>query len=219
MKKIIPLLAVASALLMVNLVLAQDPNSERVSTLIDIRNDFILSEKGENQTGQSMKVLWQYKWIGGFLESDYKSKNHALTIKPSFLLKQGPWYFLGGASTNSQGSDFVQAGVWYLNSFGKFNIFLDLRNYWSVSDKENGYTDNLLRVMYPIGGKFSAGFDLYYDHWWNQPSHNWFLVGPRVKYQLTKKINIYLRVSHEWDVFNGKTGGTDRIITGIQIFF
>lgn len=214
MKRII-FLAVVFAAFVINPVLAQEP----ISTMVDLRHDFFYPKKGENLTAQSLKILWQHNWLAGFLESDFKSSNHALTLKPSLLLRHGPWYFLGGLSANSQGSDFVQAGIWHVNRFGNFNILLDLRNYWSISGKGNNYMDNLLRVMYPLVGKLSIGTELGYDHWWNTSNHNWFLVGPRISYQLTKELSIYVRVSREWDVLGNKTEETDRIRTAIQFNF
>ncbi len=217
MKKIFVLAAAMVALLASGPVWAQ--GSEKVSTMIDLRNDFIVPEKGENLTGQSVNILWQSKWIGGFLESDYKSKNHAFTIKSSLLFIKGPWYFLGGVSTNSQGSDFVQTGFWYVNNFGQLSVLLDMRNYWSITSKQNDYTDNLLRVMYPITDRASIGADLAYDRWWNVSSHNLYFIGPRLSYQLTKEISIYTRVSHEWDVLGSKTEAVDRIRVGLTFAF
>lgn len=203
----------------VNIAFAQEAaNPEKVSGSIDIRNDFILPEKGEDLIGQSVNVFWQYKQVGGFLETDYKSKDHAFTIKPSLLLNKGSWYLLGGTSTNNQGSDFAQVGFWYINNFGKFKVLVDARNYFSVSGQSNGYTDNLLRVMYPITDKLSIGTDLAFDHWWND-GHNWYFVGPIVRYQLTERVSIYTRISHEWNVLNTGTETTDRIRVGLTINF
>ena len=215
MKKAAIILATAVTLFVSAPILAQEP----VSTIIDIRNDLIFPEKGGDQTAQSLKIWLQYGRISGFLESDFKNENHALTIKPSLLFKQGPWYFLGGLSTNSQGSDFVQAGLWHVSRFGQFSVLLDLRNYWSVSGKGNSYTDNLLRVMYPIAGKLSIGGELSYDHWWNERDRNWFFIGPRVSYQLTKEMSVYVRVSREWDAIGSRTESTDRIRTAVQFNF
>ena len=212
-------LAAIVLILMASSVLAQEPAAEKLSVMIDVRSDFILPEKGENITAQSVNIWLQGKRFSGFLETDYKSKSHTLTIKPSFLFKQGPWYFLGGASTDSQGSDFVQAGAWFVDSFGKLNVLADLRNYWSISGKKDGYTDNLLQVMYPITGKLSIGTDLLYDHWWNGPGRNLYLVGPIIAYQLTKEINVYTRVSREWDVLGDKTQTVDRVRLAAMLIF
>ena len=212
-------LAAIVLILMASSVLAQEPAAEKLSVMIDIRNDFILPEKGENITAQSVNIWLQGKRFSGFLETDYKSKSHTFTVKPSLLFKQGPWYFLGGASTNSQGSDFIQAGVWFIDSFGRFKILADLRNYWSILGKENGYTDNLFRVMYPIAGRLSVGGDFLFDHWWNGPGHNLYFVGPRIAYQLTKEMSVYTRVSREWDVFGDKTQTVDRIRLALVFIF
>ena len=68
---------------------------EKVSTVVDIRNDFIYPEKGDKQTVQNINVYRQYKQIGGFLESSYKNKNHTLTIKPSTIYKKEAMVLFG----------------------------------------------------------------------------------------------------------------------------
>lgn len=212
-------LAITVVILVANTVMAQEPTTERVSTMIDIRNDLIVPEKGESQMAQSVNVLWRYKGFGGFLETDYKSKSHTLTIKPSLLFRLGSWHLLGGLSTNSQGADFAQTGAWFIDSFGNFKVLADLRNFWSISGRGNSYTDNLLRIMYPITSKFSIGADLAYDHWWNETNHNWYFVGPRISYQLTKGVSIYTRVSREWDALGDKTQTVDRIRLALAFAF
>jgi len=219
MKKILVIFMVAMVVLLeVSLVFAQESKTDKVSGSIDIRNDFIYPEKGESQVGQSVNAFWQYKQISGFLETDFRDNSHTLTIKPSLLFNKGSWYLLGGMAANNQGSDFVQAGIWYVGNLGRFKVLLDARNYFSISSKNNGYTDNLLRVMYPITEKLFIGTELAFDHWWSD-SHNWYFIGPRISYQLTEKISAYIRVSHEWNALNTGAETADRIRLGLAITF
>ncbi|GEM_PF-2026726 len=181
--------------------LAQDANSEKISGSIDIRiSDFVYPEKGENITGQSLNAFWKYKQYSGLLETSYISESHSFTIKPSIQFSKGPLSALVGLSTNDTGSDFFQVGIWYADSFGKFKVLVDARNYFSITSQENGYIDNFVRVMYPITDKLSAGIDFGYDHWWEGNEHNWYFFGPRAVYQITKDVSIYIRVSREWNV-------------------
>lgn len=222
MKKIIILVLVVVMLAATGVVFAQETKQEEkvenVSGFIDIRNDFIYPKDGVSQTGQSLNALWQYKWFGGYLETDYKSQSHTLTIKPSLFVNKGPLYFVGGAATDNNGSDFVQAGIWYIDDLGKFKILFDSRNYFSTSGQSNGYIDNFLQVMYPITEKISVGTELCFDHWWND-GHNWYLVGPKISYQLTKNVSVYIRGSYEWNVLETGTETVVQVRTGVMINF
>lgn len=182
-------------------VFAQETNPEKPSTFVDFRNDYMVSQNGSGQYVELLMVWWQYKELGLVFEETYANKVHAICIKPSALWKIGKsLYLLGGLSTDSSGSDFVQTGAWYINNFGKFNVLADMRNYWSITGQNNGYTDNLFRFGYLPSKNFSVGIDAVYDHWWNGPAHDWFLIGPRVGYKITDTIGIYGRVSPEWDI-------------------
>jgi hypothetical protein len=200
-------------------VFAQEADSEKVKTFLDFRNDIVSSDKSGGQTIQAGTLWWQYKALGGVLEPELRTKNHYERMKASLLWKFGQsWYILGGATADSQGSDFVQAGVWYVGNLGKFKVLLDARNYFSISGQSNGYTDDLLRIMYPITNKLSVGTDIAFDHWWGD-GHNLYFVGPRISYQISKNISIYARVSHEWNVSAAGTEETDRIRVGLAITF
>lgn len=197
-------------------VFAQD--SEKVSGFVDVRNDIVLPKDEEDITVQSVNIFLKHGRAGVFLESADRSKDHVLTLKPSLLLSKGPWSLLVGAATNSKGADFAQAGAWYINSFGKVNIFADLRNYFSISGQSNGYTDNLFRIMYPITDKISVGAELVFDHWWND-GHNLYLIGPRAIYQFSKTASIYIRVSHEENATCTGTVETNYIRTALMYTF
>ena len=187
-------------------VFAQETNSEKASTFVDFRNQYYASQNGSSQYAEALMVWWQYKALGLVFEESYANKAHSICLKPSALLKVGnSLYLLGGLSTDSNGSDFIQTGAWYMNDFGKFNVLVDMRNYWSITSQSNGYTDNLFRLMFPVGKGFSGGIDLAYDHWWSGPSHDWFLIGPRLSYKITDVIGIYGRVSPEWDIRENNT--------------
>lgn len=219
MKKLMLVVVVVFLMVSAALVSAQEPVAKKVDVLIDLRNDFVASEKSSNKTIQAATVWVQGKLVGGILEPEYCSKTHYEKIKGSLLLKQGSWYFLAGATSDSLGNDFVQAGIWYVGKVGKANVLVDARNYWSTSGRDNGYTDNLLRVMYPIGKGFSVGMDFAYDHWWSSPSHDWYCVGPRISYKVTENISVYARVSRDWNVVSGEAEKTDKIRVGLSLTF
>lgn len=208
---------------------------EKVSGSIDIRiSDFIYPEKGENITGQSLNAFWKYKQYSGLLETNYISDSHSFAIKPSVQFSKGPLSALVGLSTNDTGSDFFQAGIWYADSFGKFKVSVDARNYFGITSQKNGYIDNFVRIMYPITDRFSAGIDFCYDHWWDN-DQDWYFIGPRISYQLTERISVYVRPSREWTVkktavetlvgstmvttTERETTSTDKIRLGLVITF
>lgn len=193
-------------------------NHEKVSGSIELRNNLIFPEKGEDLTSQTVNVYLQYKQFSGYLETCYKSQDHSFVFKPSIQYTFGHWSLLLGVSSDNSGSDFVQAGLWYANNFGKFKVLVDARNYFSISGKSDGFTDNTLRVMYSITEKISIGTDLMFDRWWND-SHNWYLFGPRVSYQFNNNISLFIRASRDWDVKNIETTTTDQIRTGLIISF
>lgn len=215
MRKII-LVVVAFLLLVVNMVSAQD----KISTFIDFRNDYVMPENGDDQYVQAMAIWWQYKSAGLIIEESYADKSHSSCLKSALSWKVGKaWYLIGGVSVNSQGLKFVQTGVWYINKLGKASIYIDLRNYLSITDQKNGYTDNLFRIMYPIGKGFSVGTDLIYDHWWSGPSHSWYFIGPRLSYKINVKTSIYARVSREWNVKEASSVTTDKLRVGLTFSF
>jgi hypothetical protein len=220
MKRIFVLLAVMIVVLLtVTPVFAEDEKSDKVFTYMDFRNDVVNSEKTGGQNIQSAVLWWQAKYLGGVVEPEFRSKNHYERIKSALLWKVSEsWYLLGGISVDSQGSDFVQVGVWRIGKIGPFNSLLDARNYFSTSGQSNGYTDNLFRLMYPFTNKLSVGLDVCYDHWW-QDSRNLYFAGPRITYQLTENINLYARFSREWNTFSTGTEYTDRFRVGIVITY
>lgn len=218
MKKVFLAVAVMMFFIAGSVFAQETVNPEKVFGSIDIRNDFIFPEKGDDMIGQSVNILFRYKSLGGYLETDYKSKDHSLTLKPAILFCIGQWSLLGGMSTNSKGADFAQTGIWYANSLGKLNFLVDARNYWSITSQSNGYFEIFSRATYPVIEKVSAGVDLDFTHWWGD-GHNCYFIGPRISYQLTERISIYARVSREWNVLDAGTETTDRIRLGVAVTF
>lgn len=216
MKGFIAILVVV-VVIIASVVWAED--SDRVSTYLDFRQDYKNPQGGASETGQSIVVWLQYGSIGGLFEGDVTNKSHYVDFKPSLLYRKGSFYLLGGFAADSLGSEFIQTGVWYLNTFGKLCVFLDARNYWSITSQDNGYAENFLRLTHPIAGKFYGGIDMIFDHWWSGESHNCYFVGPLIGYEITKEISIYLRVSREWDILGGNTNQTDRAKLGLVFYF
>lgn len=194
-------------------------DSDKASTYLDFRQEYKNPQGGAGETGQSIVAWWQYGSIGGLFEGDITNKSHYVDFKPSLLYRKGSFFFLGGFAADSLGSEFIQTGVWYLNTFGKLNVSLDARNYWSITGKDNGYTEEFLRVTHPIAGKIYGGIDMIFDHWWSGKSHSCYFVGPLVGYKFTSTTSLYLRVSREWDVLGGDTRSTDRLRLGLVFYF
>ena len=195
---------------------ADQEKEEKVSTTITIKNDWVFPNSGESFDVQRLSAYWHYRYLGGGFDLNYGRKGDYIQVKPYLTLNKGPWYLVGGFSADNY-SQYVQTGFWYVNTFDKLGVFLDVRNYFGVGGKSDSYLDNFLELTYPLGKKFYVGVDLIYDHWW-QGSHDWALVGPLVGYKFTDTVSAFVRVSHEWDMA-GKTSEANCVRLGLTFKF
>jgi len=218
MRTITVIIGIVIVLVMTGICLSQE-GEERVTSLFVLRNDWVSPKEGKSSVTQLNSGYWHFKSFGGGIDVKSNLQANFLEAQPYLTINSGPWYLLGGFSTNSAGADYIQTGLWYIKSFSKLTVIADLRNYWAVSEKANGYTDNLLEVTYPLTEKFFTGFDFRFDHWWKGKSHDWYLAGPLIGYNLTKSTSIFLRVSREWDVLDSRTSRADRIRIGLKLCF
>jgi hypothetical protein len=124
--------------------------------------------------------------------------NDYISVKPIATWSLGKGFSLvGGFSSDSEGKDHVQIGVWYAAKIGKLSIFLDPRYYFEASDEADGYFDGFLEASYPLSDKVTLGIDVVYDYWRNQEGSSWGLIGPVVSYKLTKPLKLFFRVAKE----------------------
>jgi hypothetical protein len=190
-------------------------------TTVVLKNDWV---KPEGSRGFFANGLWLYthkdKFGIGF-DSCENYKDGYYQIDPFITYDKGHWSGLVGFSSNNLGNNFVQVGFWYTKTYNKkLSVFVDIRNYFTVSGKQNSYLDNFMEITYPIGDKFYAGIDVEYLKWWDNSSHQCFFVGPLVGYKLSKNVHMFLRVSEEWDKKNHKTSTeTDRVRLGLKFMF
>ncbi|MCK4540180.1 hypothetical protein KAU09_03435 [Candidatus Parcubacteria bacterium] len=193
---------------------------KKASALIVIKNDFVEPEKAESYHKQSMTIYCHDgNWFGGGLSVTVKPKYDYTEVKPWFTLNKGPLYFLGGLSTDSSGNDYIQGGGWYINKFGKFKVFFDLRNYWNIDGESSDYLDCFLEGEYPLGKKFYVGLDLDYCHYWQDEDHNFYFVGPYVGYKVMDNLSVYLRLSCDWNVVHDNADRTDKARIGLKVTF
>ena len=225
MKKLVLLLTTIMFGFVVGLVpaLGAEDNSENKgkgsSTLITLKNDLVKPEEGESYHKQSVTIYCHNgNWFGGGLDVTVKSKYDYTEVKPYFTINKGPLYLLGGLSTNSTGSNYIQSGIWYINKFRKVNIFFSLKNYWNIAGESTDYLDCFLESEYPLSERFYAGLNLDYCHYWNE-NHQFFLIGPYVGYKIIDNVSVYLRLSRGWNIVEDQSNRTDNIRTGLEITF
>ncbi len=200
-------------------VYAEEAKENKVSTLLFLRHEWVKPEQNTNYNSQSLFVFWQYKWFGAGLDTTMRRKSDYLEARPFLAFNKGPWYLVGGFSTNSQDMDFGQAGIWYLNNHGKLFVFADIRNYWSIDGKKTDYLDTFLELLYPVAKKIQVGIDLTYDHWWRGSSHNWYQIGPILRYDFNQNIALHLRPTREWDVMENVKTKADSLRLELRFCF
>lgn len=219
MKRLLIAVMITTLAFGVNVCFAQSNGKDKITTSLTIKNDFGFPKDGEDYTTQAISAYWHYKWLGGGIDLRANFRNDFLEASPYLTLNYAHWYLLGGCVVDSEGSDFIQVGLWYINTIGKFNVVLDLRNYWPVDGKNlNSYTDDFLEVTYPLSDRFFVGIDLEYAHWWEGPSHDYLSVGPLVGYKISKNVSIFVRPTYDWN-FADKTTGTTRVRVGLSLSF
>jgi len=201
----------------VSLVSAEEAKEEKVSTTIVLKNDFVFRNSGQSFDAQRMSTYWGYKSFGGGFDLSYVRKDGYIQVNPYLTLSKGPWFLVGGFSFDNF-SQYVQFGFWYLNRFGDFDVLVDVRNYFAVGGKAEGYLDNFLEITRPLGERFYAGLDLEYVRWWGC-NHDWYFVGPLVGYRITKNVSTFVRISHEWDALGSRTNEANTIRLGLTFKF
>jgi hypothetical protein len=201
----------------VSLVSAEEVKEEKISTTIVLKNDWVFRNSGQSSDVQRMSTYWGYKSFGGGFDLSYARKDGYIQVNPYLTLNKGPWFLVGGFSFDNF-SQYVQFGFWYLNRFGDFDVFVDIRNYFAVGGKAEGYLDNFIEITRPLGERFYAGLDLEYIHWWGA-GHDWYFIGPLVGYRITKTISTFVRISHEWDILGSRIKEANCIRLGLTFKF
>lgn len=216
MKKIIAIAILAC--LVAGVTFAQDKEA-KVSGSIVSKTDFVFPQEGKSKTTEVLSMYWQYKRLGGGLDVVMDPKNDFFQTEPYLTFNKGPWYLLGGAAINSAGNRWAQTGGWYINKFGRFNLVIDVRNYWGLNSQSVSFLDTFGEATYDLSEKLFAGLDVEYVHWWKGKSHNRYFVGPVLGYKVIKNLTVFVRPSREWDALAGSTKYTDKVRIGLKFCF
>lgn len=210
----------------------KDKEKGKFSAIVSIKNDLGFPQESKDYTVQALCAYWHYQLpesgpnvgIGGGVDLRANFRDEFLEASPYMTFNYKAWYLLAGGVVDSKSQNYVQIGLWYIDSWevkkiGKFNMFVDVRNYWPASSGKNihTYIDNFVEVTYPIG-KFFVGTDIEYIHWWKGPSHDWVSVGPLVGYKITKNVSVFVRPTYDLDIMDEATG-TARIRFGLCLSF
>ncbi len=222
MKKKISLIGIVAIVVIISLqfaVLAEEKKEDKISTFVVLKNDFVSPQHGESYFSHTT-IYSFYRQFGGGMDITYAPKNNYHCFQPFITLNKGPFYALAGYSGDSLGGKHFQAGAWFAKTHKKLSFFVDLRNFWAVSEEGIGYLDLWVYISHPIGKRerFFVGLETEYIHWWEKQPHNWYMIGPVVGVNITKNISLYVRPSMEWDIAEG-TNRTFKIRTGIKFSF
>lgn len=192
---------------------------EQVRTKLSIQNDFVDPDEGESFTKQKAIAYFQKGDIGIGGEVLLITKFDYLRFRPYATLKLGPVIPIFGFSTDSKGSDHIDAGLWYSRKFGNFGVFVDLRNYWRLNTNSVDFTEEIVAMSYNINEKFFAGVDLIYDHYWKSKD-DWYLVGIPLGYKAANNVDVFIRPTYEELIpEGGEKSGTRSLRMGINISF
>lgn len=203
-------------------VCAEESANDKLSTNIVLKGTFVKPHHGEAYFAAQFCGYWHYKWFGSGIDVTDVRRKGWTQLSPYLTANRGSFYALVGFQADSDRTHHVQTGLWYVNRFKKFNVFLDVRNFWAVSNNTFHYLDVWLSLSHPItpvSEKLFAGVELEYIHYWTGPSHNWYFVGPFVGYQFTKNISAFVRLSREWDVCSGIAEPADSVRVGVKFTF
>lgn len=199
---------------------ASEPSEEKVSTLLILKNDLVAPQHGKSFFSQTITGYWHYKWIGGGGDFTYAPRKEYLEIKPYVTVNKGPFYALLGYSGNSLEQKYIQAGGWYLNTFGKLTVFVDVRNYFGVNKSSISYLEAWISAYYKLGERFYIGAENKVAHWWDpKKDHNQVMLGPLVGYNITKTTSVYVRPSVTWDQIDGHTKRDFCLRVGLKFVF
>lgn len=191
---------------------------KNIATMVNLNTDFDNPEKGDSYTKYGMFTYWHKDWLGGGVDITVNPKSEKTTVKPIVTINNGPYYLIAGLSTTSSGNDYFQAGVWYINSFGKLNICLDVRNYFDIKDGGTDFADNYFEATYGLSENISAGLVVIYDHWW--ASDNDFLkIGPIAYYKINENAKVYIRATTESFWSDAGKSDASEIRLGVKFFF
>lgn len=182
--------------------------ADKVSGSVVYRANYISPENGDGLFAHDLNAYMNLGKIGLGLDTLTLSERDYLRLRPYATIKANDRIkFVGGLSTDSNGADHMDVGVWYADRFGRFTFFADPRLFFSVSDEANDFFDLFVESLYQVNDKLSVGVNVCYDHWWESGS-DWMLVGPVAYWKLTDSVTIFTRIGREMD-FRGGSESTD----------
>lgn len=138
---------------------------------------------------------------GGY---DRLQSNH-WNVKPFATVNWRQFYGIAGYSVDTRkfGDNHIFFGMWYVNKFGKFEVFLDPRFYKSVNSNVSDYVDLFGSVKYALNDKYKVGVEGEWTHWLGRHNdHHWsfvrilgerkfngfsFGLGPGIAWDISKK--------------------------------
>lgn len=222
MKKIMIMLVAAIVVLCcgAEIVRGEESGSQKnVSGFLTLKNNWVNPQKGEDVFFQTACVFVQTTsplGIGG--DFTYQPDGDYVEYAPYLTLNSGPHYAIVGLSANSLGGDYVQAGYWHINKYGKVKVVADLRAYLETNSKSKTFLDNYLEVGYPMGASISASLAME-DIYKFDGAANTFQAGPIIYYKVSKSVVVFGRYLHAWSKSDAGKSQAEKFRLGIQYPF
>lgn len=196
-----------------------------LSGYVILRNDFKFPHAADKKEYmfQRLNLYARQKIFGAGLDIDYAHKLDYMQVRPYFSLNFDPLYLTFGY----QGFDFksvatshVQTGVGVAKSLGRWNGFIDVRNYWGIDKKSGGFIELWAGLYRKIGEKWFVGAEIGFDHWWkNSNPHDWVLAGLIAGYDFTKTVSASVRLAQTWNIEEEKRARESEIQLRLKYAF
>jgi hypothetical protein len=212
-KKIICISIVILFCLMSGMAFAEDmelpQDHKTVSVLMLLKQNWIMPEHGDAFFSEGITLYGHHRSnIGLGMDIDLTPKADYHRYRAYLTYNSGPWFALAGISTDSNGSEYAQAGFWYSKKHGLWEIFIDQRLYMATDGKSVTYSDLYVEAVYPVVKDVKLGLNACYDHGFagKAKKFDWWFVGPVVYFDnlLGNGLTPYFRIGYESNVLPGQ---------------
>ncbi len=186
---------------------------------ITYKGDLVQPADATSRAEHRVEFYTRYKeTVGAGVDTIIAPKSSYSLFRPYITATSGKLSAIAGYAADSKKTEHIFGGIWFTPSIGKFNIFLDMRNYIALNDSAFSYQDNFIEVAYPVTEKVTVGVNAIYDHYWNKKL-DCLLVGPVAYFAVTKQVKLFARYSKEWAFSDQSTESADRFRLGVRFLF
>jgi hypothetical protein len=197
---------------------------DKVTGFIILKGDvYVPHVKNRNAyTFQRVNLYARYKLVGAGLDVEYIKKLDFMRVRPYLTANLGslPIYLTFGyqSVTGKSNTSHVQTGIGINKSWGKWNGYIDARNYRGIDKKSISFIENWFGLYRSIGQWYFGG-ETCYTHWWQDKSHDSVLAGPVIGYRFTENISASVRFARYWDIKPIRTTTEDGVQLRVKYSF